>query len=264
MILGIDIGGTNTQGVLIEKGRPRSFFSVEGNEPGHALRCFDSLRRNAGDGPFKLALTGGGSRKIERSHFQMPFRLVDEIKAIGTGGAYLSGKNDIFVVSIGTGTAFVSVKAGKVKHVGGTGVGGGTIHGLSRLMLKMPLDKIEEMAKRAGGNLDLTVKDIIGGNLGNIPASATASNFGKARESSKRPEIASSLFNMIGESIGVMSYFAARSTGQESGILICGRVAMNGVVKNRVLETIKMMGGDAIMPKNAQYCAAIGAAVSLS
>jgi len=262
MIVGIDIGGTNTQGVLIDRGNLKSTFSVAGNEPGHVIRCSKFLQNKAASKTVRLALTGGGARKIKNSDLPVPFRVVDEINAIGSGGVYLSGKLGVFVVSIGTGTAFVSVKHGKARHVGGTGVGGGTIYGLVRLMLKMPLSKVEEIAK-TGENLDLTVKDIMGRGIGKIPGNATASNFGKAAGKCSKPAIAASLLNMIAESIGVMAYFAARSVGQQHHILVCGRVAMNGVVKNRITETIRMLGGDAGIPPKAEYCAAIGAALTM-
>ena len=119
---------------------------------------------------------------------------------------------------------------------------------------------VERIAK-TGKGLDLTVKDIVGRGIGKIPGSATASNFGKASGRCSKPEIASSLLNMIGESIGVMVYFAAKSVGQEKRILLCGRVAMNGLVKKRITETIRMLGGKGKIPPKAEFCAAIGASV---
>lgn len=263
MIASIDIGGTNTHGVLVDGKNLKTVISLPGNKPAVARKCYRSLEKQAGSGDVRLVLTGGGSMRVKKSDFPAPFRLVDEIRAIGRGGVFLSGRQDVFVVSIGTGTAFVSVKKGKPVHVGGTGIGGGTIYGLSKLILGMPLSKVEDMAKGSKKNLDLTVRDIIGRGIGKVPASATASNFGRAAAGSGKPAIASSLLNMIGETIGVMAYFAAKGAGQEKMILVCGRVAMNGIVKNRVLGTISMLGGRAAMPRNAEYCAAVGAALEL-
>jgi type II pantothenate kinase len=97
--------------------------------------------------------------------------------------------------------------------------------------------------------------------LNKIPGDATASNFGKARKNEDETAIASSLLNMIGEAIGVMAYFAAKSVGQEEKIVLCGRVAMNLIVKRRAVETIKMFGGKAEIPEKGEYCVAIGAAI---
>jgi type II pantothenate kinase len=260
-VISIDIGGSNTHGVMIENEKI-IFETVEnGNNSEHILNCFNRLKEKVGSNDFKLILTGGGARKLKKDFFSIPFELVDEISAIGKGGIHLSGNKDVFVVSIGTGTAFVSVKAEKFKHVGGTGVGGGTISGLSKLLLKMNPDDVEKIAKVSQNNLDITVKDIVGGDLGKIPGDATASNFGKAREKEDEAAIASSLLNMIGEVIGVMAYFAAKSVGQEEKILLCGRVAMNSTVNRRAVETIELFGGKAKIPEKAEYCAAIGAAI---
>jgi type II pantothenate kinase len=267
MIAGIDVGGTNTQGIILKGGKIERKAFAGGNSPEEVSRCFRELtegidKKRTG----RLVLTGGAARKVKAKDVGMRFSVVDEIKAIGRGGVYLSGKRDVFVVSMGTGTAFVSVKRGAAKHLGGTGLGGGTVEGLSKVMLSMKPDGAERAAEGFRGLLDLSVKDIVGKGIGKIPADATAANFGKVRGKAggkaDRKEIAGSMFRMVAESVGVMSYFAAKSVGQEKSMLVCGRVPMNDIVKKRILYTIRMFGGKARVPKNAQYCAAIGAALS--
>lgn len=260
MIMGIDVGGTNTHGVMLDGKRIVAKASVPGNGQRDAVSCFRFLERYAEGGKCRVALTGGGANRIKASSFPVPFKGIDEIKAIGAGGVMLSGKKDVFVVSIGTGTAFVSVKGGKASHSGGTGVGGGTIHGLTSLMLGMPLEKVESLARSSDKDLDLTVGDIVGKGVGKVPASATASNFGNADPKAGKPALARSLLKMIGESIGVMCFFAAKSAGQEKSILICGRVAINEVVKETITSTIRMFGGKSSIPDDAEFCAAMGAA----
>ncbi|MCD6496235.1 MAG: hypothetical protein J7K54_03115 [Candidatus Aenigmarchaeota archaeon] len=260
MIIGIDIGGTNTQGVLFERGKLKAKRSVEGNKLKHALECYRFLEKKA-SGRCRVVLTGGGSRKIRKRDFPVPFRKVGEIQALGKGGQYLSGRGSIFVVSIGTGTAFVSVKNGRARHLGGTGVGGGTFYGLSKLLIGRDPDSTERMARRGTGKHDLTVGDIVGSGIGRIPAKATASNFGRASASYGKKELAHSTLKMIGETIGVMSYFAAKTVGQEKNIMLCGRVSLNPLVKKFIRDTAKLMGAKAEFPENAEYCAAIGAAL---
>jgi type II pantothenate kinase len=260
MIMGIDIGGTNTQAVLFDGKTLKAKCSVEGSEPRHAVKCYSHLARKSGKN-VRVVLTGGGSRKVRRRDFPVPFRLVGEIKAIGKGGEYLSKRRSVFVTSIGTGTAFVSVKKGLARHLGGTGVGGGTIYGLSRLMLHKPVSEVEKLGRKGRGEMDLTVKDIVGSGIGRIPAKATASNFGKARGKLRKAEAAHSMLKMVGETVGAMSYFAAKTVSQEKNMLMCGRVALNGTVKKTMTDTVKLLGGHAQFPKNAEYCAAIGAAL---
>ncbi len=262
MIIGIDVGGTNTHGVVLESGRILRKCAVEGNTPSHARKCFNCLSKGIGSKPVRICVTGGNARKLKKSDFGMPFRAVSEIGSIGRGGMHLSKRKNVFVVSMGTGTAFVSVRNGVSMHIGGTGVGGGTIEGLSRIMLSMTPGQAEKAAGKTGSHVDLTVKDIVGRGIGRIPASATAANFGRVSGRPSKAAISSSMLKMIGESVGVASYFAARTVSQEKSMLLCGRVAINGTVKKRILYTIGMFGGRASVPKDAEYCAAIGAALS--
>jgi activator of 2-hydroxyglutaryl-CoA dehydratase len=86
MILSIDIGGTNTHGVLMEKRKVISACTIEGKDPGHVRECFGFLSKRAGNGKFGLVLTGGGARKKKPADLPVPFSAIDEISAIGAGG----------------------------------------------------------------------------------------------------------------------------------------------------------------------------------
>ena len=66
-----------------------------------------------------------------------------EFGSLAKGGLYLSGLKSAIVVSCGTGTAVVWARKNKpVVHLGGTGVGGGTLQGLGKLILKT--DSVEK------------------------------------------------------------------------------------------------------------------------
>ena len=58
------------------------------------------------------------------------YRKVDEFHAIGKGGLFLTGLTRAIIVSMGTGTAFIIADQNGEKHIGGTGIGGGTLLGL--------------------------------------------------------------------------------------------------------------------------------------
>ena len=261
MILSIDIGGSSTHGVLMQGKKLLKTHSAPHNGIMYVRECHDALAKAALGKDYSLVFTGGGARKVRQADFAKGYRVVGEIEAIGAGGVFLSGNDDVFVVSIGTGTAFVSVKGGHASHAGGTGIGGGTILGLSQLMLGADPDGAERLAKSAKDDLDISVLDIVGGPLGKIPADATASNFGRASAGSGRAGAAASLLKLIAEPVGVMSYFAAKSAGQETCILVCGRVAVNAIIKRKIIETVAMFGGRASVPDKAEFCAAIGAAI---
>ena len=85
---------------------------------------------------------------------------MDEFTANGVGGGYFAGgQEDFMVVSMGTGTSFVRVQNKIPTHMGGIGIGGGTITGLSKLMLNTDdVDKIQEMATEGNvGHIDLRI-----------------------------------------------------------------------------------------------------------
>ena len=58
--------------------------------------------------------------------------------ANGLGAHYDSQLQDLIVVSMGTGTSFCEKwkEVENISHIGGIGIGGGTIQGLSCLLLK--------------------------------------------------------------------------------------------------------------------------------
>src|SRR5208337_4967164 len=112
-----------------------------------------------------------GIARARRASLRRPVLKVNEFTAIGVGGTTLAGKERALVVSLGTGTAMVSVNTAEIRHVSGTGVGGGTLLGLAKHMLGVSgLDTLEAMAGRGDlHRVDLSVRDIAGGPIGDLP-----------------------------------------------------------------------------------------------
>ena len=185
MIIGIDIGGTTTDIVGLKDGNIITPISVKADDPvtsaAGALGKFVETVGLALSEIRIIAATGVGANHIHEKLLGINVMKVDEFSAIGTAGAYLSGLKNAIVVSLGTGTAVVSVRENKISHWGGSGVGGGTLVGLSQKMLNITSVQTL-MEKAANGRLDrvdLTVGDIAGGALNTLPETATASNFGR-------------------------------------------------------------------------------------
>lgn len=82
---------------------------------------------------------------------------------------------------MGTGTSFVKIDGDKVQHIGGLGIGGGTLQGLSRLLLKThDIHQVSELAEKGDvTRVNLQIGDICNTALPDLPVSATASLFGK-------------------------------------------------------------------------------------
>jgi type II pantothenate kinase len=149
---------------------------------------------------------------------------IEEFQAIGTGGARLAGLERAVVASMGTGTALVGVDRGRIRHLGGSGVGGGTLIGLGRRILGTgDFQAIAQAA--AGGELkkvDLLLEDLRPGSLGDLPAWATVSNFGRTEGAPSRADDALGLINLVLQAIGVMAMLAARLQEVEDIVLTGG------------------------------------------
>jgi len=264
MIVGIDIGGSTTDAVILENGDIR-VVTIEANDP--VAAAAGALGKLVGDVGLDLAqveciaATGAGSRALGENLFGRPILKVNEFTAIGVGGTWLAGKNRAMVVSLGTGTAIVSVRDEKIQHFSGTGVGGGTLLGLSKHMLGISrLETLETLASRGDlHRVDLTVRDIAGGAIGDLPPGATAANFGKITADATSEDKALAIINMIVEVIGVLSIASARACGLED-IVLTGKLTriFRFMQKTRRLEY--MFGRGFSIPDHADYATAIGAA----
>lgn len=264
IILGIDVGGTTTDAVAVRDGRILKIVSVSASDPVAAANgAFGKLLHETElslSEISEIAATGGGARLV-KVLMGRKVSQVGEIIAIGTGGLSISGKKNALVVSIGTGTALVS--AGKtIEHIGGTGVGGGTLRGLEKLLLKK--EEIESLEKIArNGNLkrvDLTVGDIVHGSVGRLPASATASNFGKVTDGTTDADVALGILNLAGQVIASIAILSALPRGLEKDIVLVGKVTRNKTLLKSMDGVAKIFGAKLAVPRNADYCAAIGAA----
>lgn len=135
IIIGIDVGGSTTKIVgYTQQAKPVGMLKVEAADP--LTSAYGALGKFINENKLTLSdvkqiiLTGVGAALFTKKIYGLPTSIVDEFKAIGLGGLALSGKNEGLVVSMGTGTAFVRAGAKGIFHIGGSGVGGGTVVGL--------------------------------------------------------------------------------------------------------------------------------------
>lgn len=266
MIIGIDIGGTTTDIVGLKDGEILSPVSVKADDPitsaAGALGKFVELM----DLPLSeikfIAATGVGSGQIRDSLLGIPVKKINEFDAIGTAGVYLSGLNKAMVISMGTGTALVNVRKGLIEHWGGSGVGGGTMVGLSRKLLN--ITTIQTLMDKASKGMlkmvDLTVGDIAGGALINLPESATASNFGKVSDEADSSDIAMAIINLVGQTIALLGISAARAEKVDN-IVLTGKLSILPLIRKVVDGVGNLYHINFIVPKHAEFGTAIGAAI---
>ena len=255
MILGIDFGSTTTDVVLMNgKGVSKTMSWQSDKFDVNTLFIYFPIKELK-----QIKVTGYGSLKIQNKMFGIPVKKVDEIKAIGLGGTFVAKKKNELVVSIGSGTCMVSVNK-KPVHIGGTSIGGGTLKGLSELLINTKnLKEIEELAKNGIlENIDLTMKDIYPKGIGMLPPSATASHFGKL-DNPTDSDKALALINMVAQSIATLAVFAAKAHKHRT-IVLTGRVTglkpVEKLIKKKITSLFKV---PVIIPKYAEYATAIGA-----
>lgn len=210
----------------------------------------------------KIILTGGHSRHFEDSFQGIPIEVIPEIDAIGAGGLFLSGEKEALVCSLGTGTCCVSAREGEYTHIGGTGVGGGTLLGLARTILqKNNFASVAELVEKGNSkNIDLTVSEIVGGAIGIIPGSATASNFAKANSQKNSEDLARGIANLVGQTIASIAVFAAQSTDHKH-IILGGKLTRLPHICEVIKKTAAIYHREVIVPEDASVMSAVGAGV---
>ena len=254
MRLAVDFGSSFAKIVLAKGGKIVEKYSFSAGEK-------KKIDQKAGEiikkrGLKSVYLTGGNRKRRLKANIKQI--RVEEIGSIGIGGSHLSGLKNCIVVSVGTGTCIVEVKNSKIRHLGGTAVGGGTILGLSKLILKE--DKWQKIAAyaRTGNHkrVDLSVKEIVGENIGLLYGNVTASNFGRIKSYSKK-DLAAGIFNMVAEVVGMM---AVMSSGKLP-VCFTGKTVENKKIKERITLIGKLFNKKFIFPKNRGYANALGAII---
>lgn len=268
-IVGIDVGGSTTKIVGFEEdGKLIAPIHVKATDQitsiYGALGKFTTENLIVLSDIDRIMVTGVGSTFVSSPIYGIPCFHVKEFPSIGKGGLFLSGLDEAIVVSMGTGTALVHAKKGcESEYLGGTGVGGGTLLGLSERILGMRnIDHIIELA--SGGDLsriDLRVSDITKPDVHpGLAPDLTASNFGKLSDVATKSDLALGIINMIFETVAMMSVFAARSF-KTRNVVLTGNMT-NLPQATEIFERMnEMFDLKFIIPKNASFGTVIGAAL---
>lgn len=273
IVIGIDIGGSTTKivGFDCSEGKPRLIapLFVKANDP--VTSVYGAFGKFTVENSLSLSdikkvmMTGVGASYIDGKIYSLPCEPIPEFRCIGLGGLYISGFDNAIVASLGTGTAFVHAERGKEpEYLGGTGVGGGTLIGLSKKMLGMDtISHIETIAKN--GNLshvdlkisDITKNDIIPG-FGDV---MTASNFGNVSDIATNADLALGLINMVFETVAMMGIFAARNHGLKDIVLTGNLTGME--YASKIFGNLnEMFHMNFVCPEHSRFGTVIGAALA--
>lgn len=267
VILGIDMGGSTTKIVgLRTDGSILSMLRVRAED--HLTSLYGALGNyltsnglSLGD-VRRIVLTGVGASYVEGDIYGLPTCKVDEFSASGTGALALSGQNHGVVATLGTGTAFIWAEQNAVRHLCGTGIGGGTLSGLCHALAGADsISQIQRMACRGDvTQVDLTMRDIIKDPPATLDLDMTAANFGNLADDCTPSDLTAGAVNLVLQAIGTMTVLACQSCSCKT-VILTGSLTKLAQVEHNFALFEKLYGIRYIIPENATFATAIGAAL---
>ena len=266
IVIGIDVGISTTKIVGIKNNKISAPIHITAADPITSL--YGAFGKYLHDNNIELKdvehvmLTGVGAAYIDQPIYGLPTSKSQEFIADGLGARFESKLDHTIVVSMGTGTSFVKCDGDDMRHIGGIGVGGGTLAGLARIMLNTSDIKTVATLAQQGDvrNIDLTIGDISPQPLPGLPMDTTASNFARAQSDASKEDIAAGIIKMVLQSIGSAAWLASLGSDIRDFVLI-GNLSLLPQCKEVFPALEKLYNIRFHIPKYSQYCTAIGAAL---
>ncbi|ALO47955.1 type II pantothenate kinase [Hoylesella enoeca] len=267
IVIGIDVGISTTKIVGIrEDGIVVSPIRIKATDPVTSL--YGAFGKYLHDNNIQLEdveqvmLTGVGSAYIDSPIYGLPTGKAEEFIADGLGARYESALDRMIVVSMGTGTSLVQCDGDHIEHIGGIGIGGGTLQGLARIMLKTDdINQISMLAQDGDiSHINVLIGDISAHPLPGLPMSATASLFGNASSDASREDIALGIICMVLQAIGSSTILSSLRSGIRDFVMI-GNLTLLPQCMEVFPAMEQLYGVHFSIPKYSEFCTAIGAAL---
>jgi type II pantothenate kinase len=258
VVIAVDRGASFTDFAIVSDGKLTAAESLAGRGWEEIMRV--SARLQAAHGTDRIVFTGSTAGMPDGIRDRAA--VITEIDAIGFGGAALAGLRECVVVSAGTGTAIVHFRDGAARHVGGTGVGGGTLTGLGALICGVDDPQKLEAYALAGdpAAVNLTLADLGYEGLSFLAGDVTASNFA-APKSRRVEDLSAAILRLVAETVGIVASLCARELNCREHIVMAGKVSQNRYIR-RVLELVgQLYQTSFIFPDHPGYATVFGAAV---
>lgn len=262
MILGFDKGASAVKIAALDGDKVLYTKSIVGSEKtaGELLLEFMKENKILSGKVSQAAVTGVGAEKCCFEGFDKAVRIVPEIEATGEGGSWLSKLDEAVVVSIGTGTSLALAKGGKYYHIGGSGVGSGTLRGLAKRLFGTTdlceLFRIAEYGNRL--NVDITIGDLFSG-TDTLPLDLTASNLAKCSAFATESDWAYAIINTVMEVAGSHAALACKGFNVKN-VVITGGISQTKIAKIVYDNFTRLYGLNYVIPEFSGYATAIGAA----
>lgn len=259
-VIGIDAGGTMIK--LAYKDKDRVHFKKYPNTEIDAAMGWLKLFKWE-----QIALTGSQAAHLQSRHFP-DARIVSEFDAVCNGAKWLqvkqnqSSQDEFILVNLGTGTSWFHVTKTSNKRILGSGIGGGTILGLSSMLAnEQHFSAITDLAAKGNHHkLDFLVKDLYTKEDIGINGDLTASNFGKGQEAEgSQADAISSLFQMVAETIVLLTQQASTIHQLDKIIYAGGAVYGNKPLQKIITSFDYLFPTKQVFLQDGQFCGAIGA-----
>lgn len=269
-VLGIDVGGSTTKIVGFDENKKliAPMFVCGSDQITSIYGAFGKFTAENGlslSDVKGIKVTGVGASFLEKGIYSLKCDKVSEFESIGRGGLYLSGLDKALIASLGTGSACVYAEKNRtIEYLGGTGIGGGTLMGLSKLLLGMDnIKHISDLADEGDlSRVDLKIKHITKkGDFSAMQPELTVANFGRLSDIAGKGDLALGILNMVFEAVGTTAKFAARTKGIKDIVLI-GNLTNIRQAKPLFEGIGKMLEVNFIIPEYSQFGTVIGAALS--
>lgn len=170
------------------------------------------------------------------------------------------------LVSVGTGTPILRVEERRVRHVGGSPLGGGCALVLGAgLVGASSFRELSELARDGDRrNVDLLLGDLYSPRDTPLPLEATAAHLGKLRrevrlEEAHRADLSDAIWGLIGDNIGLLCGAVAGREGIESVVVGGSTVQDNSSLQRALGAMLKAHGLEVHFLEDGAHTGARGA-----
>lgn len=220
-----------------------------------------------------ICLTGGKGSHLQ-SLLKHETKNIVEFDATCRGIQFLlnlegTPMESFILTNVGTGTSIHFIDSGMHVRVGGTGVGGGTMMGLSLLLADVEeYNEIVDFAKQGKRDaIDLKVRHIYEGSDSPISGDLTASNFGNVNmlklSSRRKEDLLATIIGLVGETVATTSVLAAGPYGTTNIVYIGSSFIHNEILREVVSDYTYFRGASPVFVQNGEYSGAVGALMSI-
>lgn len=270
-VIGIDAGGTLTKVAYLDEHNELILKTFPSND----LQSVKDWILNNPDIE-DIGVTGGRTEQLLDVIKRMKsIHYIVEFEATLKGVRFLLKKEGHFfersmITNVGTGTSIHYMEGNTDIRVGGTGIGGGTLVGLSALTTGITdYNVIRDLASKGNREeIDLRVSDIYQGMDTPIDGHLTASNFGKvgiSKAVKQQPEdILATVQGLVGEVITTLSIQYAEEKNAQHIVYIGSTLSNNEHLRNVIANYTRTKKHTPVFINDHGFSGAVGALLNIT